>query len=148
MVNRRGIGRTEIIAGVAVVAVLALITVPLWTGTSKKTARAEVPLNVDSIRTAEITWHGSFDDYVSATDAPRAMTAVNDQAVAWAPSKGFEELRWSPADAQVYGSYKVVASDKGFTVTGACDVDADGARAVYTATQDEGAKATTDESIY
>lgn len=148
MLNRRGVGRTEIIAGVAIAAVIALIAVPLFSRTSRNTARAEVPLNVDSIRTAELTWYGSFDDYVSASDAPRPMTAVNDQAVTWVPSKGFEELRWSPATPEVWGAYRVVAKADGFTVTGTCDVDGDGQRAMFSATATTTATQSTDESIY
>ena len=54
MQERRGVGRTEVIVGVAVVAVLLLVTVPLWLSTSRKSARAEVPLLVNAIQTAEL----------------------------------------------------------------------------------------------
>ena len=148
MGDRRGIGRTEVLVVIAVVAVLALVTIPLWLGTSKKSKRAEVPLNVDAIKTAEITYEAGFHEYVSAEAAPRAMTAVDPEKVAWEPTEGFVELAWQPPTEEVWGAYKVVAGEEGFTVTGTCDVDGDGKRAIYTATQSDNATRVTDESVY
>ncbi|MBW1878840.1 MAG: type II secretion system protein [Deltaproteobacteria bacterium] len=148
MDSRRGIGRTEVIIGIAVVAVVALITLPLWLNTSRKSGRAEVPLNVDAIKLAEVTYNEAFDEFVSAEAAPRATTAVNTEKVAWAPSPGFVKLAWEPEEKQLYGSYMVVARDDDFTVTGTCDLDGDGQRAVFTANATDNATMTTDESIY
>ena len=149
MTNRRGIGRTEIMIGVAVVVLLALIVGGLMMGSSSKSNRAEVPLNVDAIRTAEITYQEAFEDYVSASAAPRAATAVNEKPVAWNPTEGFKKLAWAPENEEaVYGSYQVVAKEDGFTVTGTCDVDGDGNRAVYTANAENNAQRDTPEDVY
>ena len=67
----------------------------------------------------------------------------------WTPSNGFKKLSWAPKNKdQVYGSYQVVATNEGFEVTGAADLDGDGNRAVYTADKDNNAKATTGENVY
>lgn len=148
MTGQRGIGRTEIFIGAAVLAVVVLVTIPLVLNSSTKGRRAEVPLNVDSIRTSEITYQEAFEEFVSARPAPRAPTAVDAEATTWAPTPGFEKLRWSPPSSEVYGSYAVKATRTGFTVTGTCDVDGDGTRAVYEADAETNAHLTTDESIY
>jgi len=116
--------------------------------TSKKAARAEVPLNVDAIKLAEVTYNDAFDEYVSAEAAPRPRTAVDAQKVAWVPTPGFVKLAWEPAEKEVYGSYMVVAQEDDFTVTGTCDGDGDGQRAIFTANATDNATMTTDESIY
>lgn len=148
MHDRRGIGRTEVIVGIVVVVVVIVIAIPLLGGTSKKTARAEVPLHVDAIKLAEVTYSEAFEEFVSAEAAPRAMTAVNQDRVAWAPTPGFVKLAWEPADPELYGAYMVTTKDGGFTVTGTCDVDGDGTRAIYTATADDNATRTTPEDVY
>ena len=143
MRGRRGVGRTEIIIGIVVVVVLAAVAIPLLMSGSDKSKDAELPLYVESIRTAEIQLMEVFSEYQSADAAPRAATAVDATPVAWTPSEGFERLAWSPDDLEsVYGSYRVLITDSGFSVIGVADVDGDGKRAEFTATKDAPAAAT------
>lgn len=148
MAFERGIGRTEIIIGVAIVAVVALVTIPLALNSSTKSHRDEVPLNVDSIRTAEITQQEAFEEYVSARPAPRTADEVDADAVPWRSTPGFDKLAWKPPTDDVYGSYTVSATRDGFKVTGTCDVDGDGERAVFEATHESNAIMITDEGVY
>lgn len=138
--SRRGIGRTEIIVGVAVVAVLVLIAVPLVMGMSSKSSRTEVPMIVDAIRQAELDYHRQFGDFVSAEPSPRMPHEVNGNPVAWASNRGFDTIGFKIPDGitEVYGSYKVTASKDGFVVVGSCDIDNDGVRAVYEASDKDG----------
>lgn len=146
---RRGVGRTELLIGAAVVVVLVLIAVPILMGTGKKSARAEVPLLVDQIRELELTYRASFGDYVSAEPSPRAPHLVDAVAVAWSSNRGFDTIGFAPPEPDaVYGSYKIAATETGFTVTGTCDVDGDGRRAVYVATESEPARLITDAGVY
>ena len=131
-----------------VVAVLLLVTVPLWLSTSRKSARAEVPLLVNGIRTAEVTYQKAFEDYVSAEAAPRPLTAVDDHAVPWKPTPGFVKLVWTPDQEEVWGAYQVVARGEHFTITGTCDVDGDGERATFTATEADPAAMATDAGVF
>ena len=136
MRSRSGIGRTEVIIGVVVVIVLAAIAIPLLMGGSKKARSAELPLYVESIRTAEIQLMEVFEEYQSADASPRAATAVDATGVPWDASAGFDSLAWSPDDLEsVYGSYRVVLTETGFSVIGVADVDGDGKRAEYQATE-------------
>jgi Tfp pilus assembly protein PilE len=150
--SRRGIGRTEIIVGVAVVAVLVLIAVPLVMGMSSKSSRTEVPMVVDAIREAEIKYHREFGDYVSAESTPRKPHEVNATPVPWASNRGFDTIGLVLPNgiSEVYGSYKVTASKDGFVVVGTCDIDNDGARAVYEASDKDGdvAHATSPSDVY
>jgi hypothetical protein len=143
MHQRRGeIGRTEILIGVAVVAVLALIAVPLGLNRAKNSKLSEVPMNVDLIRISEINYSEAFQSYVAATAAPREAHAVDDAFVKWEPTAGFKKLSWAPEAEEVRGSYQVRLTEGGFEVEGVCDVDGDGQRAIFKATQDEEAKQT------
>jgi hypothetical protein len=138
--SRRGIGRTEIIVGVAVVAVLLLIAVPLVMRMSSSSSRTEVPLIVDAIRQAELDYHRQFGDFVSAESTPRAPHLVDGTAIPWANNRGFDTIGLKLPDGitEVYGSYKVTASKDGFVVVGTSDLDGDGARAVYEASDKDG----------
>ena len=148
--QRRGeIGRNEILIGVAVVAILLLIAIPIGINNSQKSRRAEVPLLVQSIHKAEVEYKSAFEEYIACKAAPRPMHAVTEEAVAWTPSEGFTTLSWAPESTEVYGAYTVKLTDGGFVVEGACDVDGGGERAIFSADQDA-AEATlkTAEGIY
>lgn len=143
MRTRSGIGRTEVIIGIVVVVVLAAVAIPLLKGGSNKSREAELPLYVESIRTAEIEIEKVFGDYEAATAAPREATEVNEIAVPWQASEGFNRLAWSPDNLdEVFGSYRVVLTDSGFSVIGTADVDGDGKRAEFTATEEAAAVST------
>ena len=141
-------GRNELLIVAAVVAVLIFVAVPLLLSGNKQGQLAEVPLNVNAIRVAEIQYHDAFGDYISADAAPRPPHAVDANAVPWAPTRGFTRLSWSPETETVVGSYSVVATSTGFTGHGACDVDGDGNRATFEATLEAEAKATSADGVY
>jgi type II secretory pathway pseudopilin PulG len=142
------IGRNEILIGVAVIAVGALILVPIVVSTSRSSQLGEVEETVNAIRQAELDYHDAFGEYVSAEAAPRPPHAVDPNPVPWTATDGFRKLSWAPAAAEVIGSYQVQADGAGFKVIGACDVDGDGQRAVFEATQDQAAHAVTGSGIY
>ena len=140
--------RTKIIIGAVVLVILLIVTVPLLGSFNKGSLRAEVPLNVDSIRQAEIEYHGAFESYVSASSAPRDPLKVDSKAVPWAPSAGFKKLSWAPEQTEVRGAYTVNAKADGFTVTGVCDVDDDQSQARFQATLADQARSLTDDSVF
>lgn len=149
--RRRGIGRTEVLIGAAVVGVLGLIAIPLFLSVGKGSAREEVPLLVESIRKFEFLHHEPFGEYVSAAPAPREPHLVDGHAVPWVTNAGFTKLGWEPGVeglTEVYGSYHVSATEDGFKVTGTCDVDGDGERATFEATADKEAAAVSASNVY
>ena len=143
------IGRNEILIGVAVVALLLLIAVPLMINKGKKSRRAEVPLLVKAIHQAEVDYNAAFEGYQACEAAPRAMHAVTKDPVAWASNRGYDRLAWAPETTEVYGAYKVAVDDDGFTVSGACDIDGDGERALFQAAKaDTDAVMTSEANVY
>ena len=143
------IGRNEILIGVAVVALLLLIAVPLMINKGKKSRRAEVPLLVKAIHQAEVDYNAAFEGYQACEAAPRAMHAVTKDPVAWASNRGYDRLAWAPESAEVYGAYKVTVEGDSFTVHGACDTDGDGERALFEQGKDAAeATMTTEASIF
>lgn len=140
--------RTKILIGAAILLILLVVTVPLFGSMNKKSLRAEVPLNVDSIRMAEISYHSAFESYVSAKAAPREPLDVDSKAVPWAATDGFGKLSWEPEQTEVRGSYAVNAKRGGFTVMGVCDVDEDDKPARFQATLEEEGRALTDSDVY
>jgi hypothetical protein len=132
-----------------VVLVLGGIVLVLTLRSGNGAAREELPRLVNSIRKFELDNYGPFQEYVSAEPAPRPAHAVDGNAVPWASNDGFDKLGWAPDDVgAVVGSYRVAATATGFTVTGTCDLDGDGERAVFVATEKEEAKAVSDPSVY
>ena len=146
--NKRGAGRTEAMIGVAVLALIGLVAVPLGVNMSKKSKRNELVVNVDSLRTVVIAHHDAFQEYVNAAASPRPNFEVNGTPKAWAPSAGFQKLSWAPEQPEVLGSYSVTVTDDGFKIIGTSDIDEDGVRAIVEASASAPARLVTDDAVY
>ena len=150
--TRSGRATTEILVGIGVIVLLVLLGIPLVTGLLRKSAREELPLIVDEIRRFEIAYQKPFGEYISAPYAPRPPTAVDAEKVAWQGNAGYEKLGFSPTESfgaeELYGTYRVAVTESGFTITGTADIDGDGERSVYVATESEPAHPTSDPSVY
>lgn len=141
--------------GLVLLSLLCLIAVPNYMAMSLRAQRAEVPGNVDGIKTAEFAYDAAFDGFVGATTRPRADGALDGKLVDWTGSSGFETLGWAP-DGQVRGNYEVdvpplepgEALATEFTVTGKIDADDDDHLAVYTATKTKNASLDSSPDTY
>ena len=142
------LGRTEVLIGLAVLLVLGLLAIPLARGGGHKAKRGEVPIIVNEIRAAALAIKEHYGEYYSAKPAPRGPTEVDADTVEWLPSDGFIRLTFEPSMTQLRGSYSVAATEDGFTVTGTCDVDGDGNRAVFKATADTEATMQTADDVF
>ena len=131
MFNKKGFTLVELMIVVAIIGILAAIAIPNFVAMQYRSKRAEVPPNVDGIKTAEMAYDAAFDTYiVEATAQPPGKTQRE-----WTAGSAFDTLGWSP-DGSVRGSYAVTTlSTTDFRVTGLCDVDGDGSTAQYTATK-------------
>jgi hypothetical protein len=122
---------------VPVIGILAAIAIPNFVTMQYRAKRAEVPPNVDGIKTALIAYEAAFDKFLPIRDpVPVDPLMLGKGPHDWPAGTAFDELGWSPY-GQVRGTYWVEVSPDGldFTVYGVCDVDGDGDQATYTATK-------------
>ena len=147
--NNKGFSLVELMIVVAIIGILAAIAIPNFVAMQAKSKRAEVPGNVDAIKTVEVTYDTSFNTYLDATAFP--TTTPGKAPVAWdkAASGAFLTMGFTP-DGDVRGQYQVTGSSASdFTVGGACDVDGDSAQANYTASASLNAALDSgDEAVY
>ena len=146
--STKGFSLVELMIVVAIIGILAAIAIPNFMTMQLKAKRAEVPGNVDGIKTAELAYDAAFDGFVTATDYPGA-SGVSKTQKDWvvASATGFNTIGWAP-DGKVRGSYAVDASATDFTVSGVADVDADGIKTEWTATTSINATMNTNNDLY
>ncbi len=133
--------------GVPFVGIMAAIAIPNYVAMQYRAKRAEVPGNVDGIKTAELAYNMAFGKYVAADAAP---TGTPDKTLKdWTYPADFQTIGWEPT-GKVRGAYSVEVSPDGtdFVVVGICDVDGDGEYARYEATRDRGATMVTPQNVY
>lgn len=115
---------------VACTGVVALVAIPNFVAVLHKAKRAEVPVNVDAIRSAELAYAARYGTYVAAGDTAAFGTNLPGKfQVPWRGDLGWTALGWAP-DGEVRGEYLVTLTATGFEVAGMCDVDGDGQAAV------------------
>jgi type IV pilus assembly protein PilA len=138
----------ELMIVVAIIGILAAIAVPNFVAMQYRAKRAEVPSNVDGIKTAELAYDAAFDAFVvQSTYVPGAAPSKVQQV--WpSTGTGFATIGWAP-DGAVRGQYNLVSTTStGFTVNGRCDVDNDESNATFSATRDSNAAMGTANDIY
>lgn len=129
------------------VGIMAAVAIPNYVAMQYRAKRAEVPANVDGIKTAELAYNMAFGTYIAAAPAPRGIPDKTLQD--WTYPADFQTIGWQPS-GKVQGTYSVEVSADGtdFVVVGVCDVDGDGEYARYEATRDGGAEMVTPQSVY
>ncbi len=132
MRQNKGFSLVELMIVVAIIGILAAIAIPNFTKMQLKSKRAEVPGNVDAIKTAEMAYDAAYDAFIDAADNPgtvgKTPQAFDNTAT------DFKRLSWQP-DGEVRGSYSVTgSSNTDFTANGYCDVDGDGTSVHYSNT--------------
>ena len=134
MFNKKGFTLVELMIVVAIIGILAAIAIPNFVDMQYRAKRAEVPSNVDGIKTAQIAYAAAFDKYIEVADWKPSSDMTKTQRE-WTSGSGFDTLGWGP-DGKVRGRYMVESSSTtDFEVTGECDVDNDDNEASFTATK-------------
>ena len=144
MMNRKGFTLVELMIVVAIIGILAAIAIPNFVDMQYRAKRAEVPSNVDGIKTAELAYEASFDAFVSTGDQPGTVSKAQQP---WPASTSFDTLGWGP-DGDVRGSYMVSTGPTDFNVTGRCDVDGDLSEASYQSTKTTNSVLLTGNNVY
>jgi type IV pilus assembly protein PilA len=137
--NRKGFTLVELMIVVAIIGILAAIAIPNFVDMQYRAKRAELPSNVDGIKTAELAYEASFDAFVVET-AWQPNSSPNKQQRAWSTGSGFDTLGWGP-DGDVRGMYEVHTNTAtSFHVSGQADVDGDGSNSYYFANNFDGSQ--------
>ena len=143
---RKGFTLIELMIVVAIIGILSALAIPNFFSMQYRAKRAEVPVNVDGIRTAEIAYEVANDHFMPLAEAPGG--ALDKRLREWTWPADYQTLGYSPS-GRVRGNYKVELDDIfDFLVTGNCDVDADTNLAEFTATKSIGATMMSAQDVY
>lgn len=106
---------------------------PNFRDMAQKAKRAEIPPNLEAIRSAELAHIRDQGRPLAAGPAPVAVGALQRGQQEWPPGTAFDILGWAPA-SRVRGTYEVrlTRDGAGFTVHGWIDSDGDGVPAHMT----------------
>ena len=137
----------ELMIVVAIIGILAAIAVPNFVAMQYRAKRAEVPSNVDGIKTATMAYDAAFDEFLAQVWHP--TSAPSKVQITWnGANTNYNTIGWSP-DGKVRGQYEVqTASTVDFTVLGRCDVDGDLTNSTFEATRSLNADMTTGNDTY
>ena len=147
MFNKKGFTLVELMIVVAIIGILAAIAIPNFVAMQYRAKRAEVPSNVDGVKTAQLAYDAAFDTFIEQSSY-HPSSSVNKQQQSWSAGSAFDTLGWGP-DGDVRGAYKVTSlSSTDFRVYGKADVDGDTTESKYTCTKSINSTMTTGNDTY
>ena len=153
MRSRHGFTLIELMIVVAIVGILAAIAIPNFLQMMLRAKRAELPANLDGVRTAEIGYHAEWGEFTSVSATPPVVPGRATTVFTGSGYTGFEMLGWS-ADGQVRGIYMATAANTSvsaaddFTATAQTDVDGDSNYVEYMANRARKAEMMTQNNVY
>ena len=143
----------ELIIVVAIIGILAAIAIPNFLAMQLRAKRAELPSNLDGIRTAEKAYHAEWDSFTAAAATPATPSGRSQTIFTGGGFSAFDNLGWV-ADGLVRGSYAAGNINQGsfaqdnFTATALADVDGEGTNSEYVCNRAEKAQMTSLNNVY
>lgn len=136
MRSLRGFSLVELMVVVAIIGILASIAVPTFRSMQVRAKRAELPSCIDGIKTAQIGYATTYNEFVTTNEAPRASLSVDGVPVAWpgTADASWDPLGWEP-DGLVRGAYYSVGTATDVEVCGMQDIDVDGVPEIWGASR-------------
>ena len=116
----RGFTLIELMVAVAIIAVLAVIVVPIFTKEAHKTiGTSEVNPMFAQLATKEETYKEESGAYLAAAQCPTAAspTGINFTSVCITTGSAWESLRISPAETTMHCAYTIVVGASTDTLT-------------------------------
>jgi type II secretory pathway pseudopilin PulG len=142
-----GFSVIELMVLMAFLCIMLAIGVPNLVEMQHRARRAEVPCNLDAIRTAALAYESVNGEMVEERIS-RPDSNPGKRMRPWKNGSRFDELGWKP-DGSVRGAYTIsITKSDDFTVKGVCDVDGDGRKAIFTATKGQDARPESSPAIY
>jgi type IV pilus assembly protein PilA len=151
--NRKGFTLIELMIVVAIIGILAAIAIPNFIAMQFRSKRAELPSNLDGIRTAEKAYHAEWDQFTTAAQTPSGTPGRDQVNFAAGGLTAFQNLGWT-ADGKVRGRYSTTAvvgtnsAADDFNATAISDVDGDNANSQYNCNRAEKATMITSNNVY
>jgi hypothetical protein len=134
----------EGLIGLAVITAIALGVYPQIKRAQFAIQRAEVPWYLEELKEAEFAHARTQGHYLAVATQPQATDEVGPHALTWEGVEGW----WQPPRSITRGAYDVKLTDGGFEITGTCDVDGDGIRAVFRVTDRAPLERLTPDHVY
>lgn len=154
MKNSKGFTLIELMIVVAIIGILAAIAIPNFLAMQLRAKRAELPTNVDAIRTAEKSYEAEWDVFTACAASPSSVPSKTTVSFGHTMGDGsdWDLLGWMP-DGLVRGQYEVnvvtgTSVTQNFTVDAYSDIDGDGTNAHFTADKHYKASMVTTNDIY
>ena len=151
--SKKGFTLIELMIVVAIIGILAAIAIPNFLAMQLRAKRAELPSNLDGVRTAEKAYHAEWDGFTSASVTPAAQPGRTPVSFSAGGFVSFQNLGWV-ADGKVRGQYSSVATNASsnaeddFVASATSDVDGDTTTAAYNCNRAEKSSMVTSNNIY